>query len=394
MSHISVTPRREALEAFVALAGAGHWRARFIELERQAGVGPRAGKAVIDRHAPYYAVERLRRGARARTRGDLRLCALATEAVSLMHRLSEAGRTRFRAAFRAALSRENTLLPLFHLLHTAKLQRSRGFSVHFAGLEDGAPFDLLISRGGMTAEIVCEVVSAEAGRSLHRAAWFDLADRVDPDLQIWLAAHPGRYLLRVSLPDGLTGGEALVRLHERIRLLLSSERRADHDPALVLRLDPLLLAGAQADELGLVSSLRREFGPEAHLSVTTAGGGLFVMAARAGRENEVAQAICRSMAAVAPARLTGNRPGILAIFVEDTDRWEWRGLRERLELEGEARQFLTRPEARPVVAVTFASRLELLGADDGVPDGDLRFRNPAHPAARAAALLPAVASSV
>ena len=67
------------------------------------------------------------------------------------------------------------------------------------------------------------------------------------------------------------------------------------------------------------------------------------------------------MAAIAPARLTGTRPGILAMFVEDTDRVEWRGLRDRLELEGEARQFLTHPEARRVVAVTCASRLELFG---------------------------------
>ena len=130
--------------------------------------------------------------------------------------------------------------------------------------------------------------------------------------------------------------------------------------------------------------------------MTASGGGVFVLAARAGRENEVAVAIRRRMAAVAPARLTGLRPGILAMFVEDTDRLEWRHLRERLELEGEARQFLTLPEARCVVAVTCASRMELFGAGgpDAAPDGELRFRNPAHPAAKAAALAPAVLSSV
>ena len=123
---------------------------------------------------------------------------------------------------------------------------------------------------------------------------------------------------------------------------------------------------------------------------------MFVLAARAGRENEVAVAIRRRMAAVAPVRLTGARPGILAMFIEDTDRLEWRHLREKLELEGETRQFLTLPEARRVVAVTCASRLELFGAGapDAAPDGELRFRNPAHPAARTAALAPAVMSSV
>ncbi|MBX6375914.1 MAG: hypothetical protein IRZ13_16995, partial [Acetobacteraceae bacterium] len=88
-----------------------------------------------------------------------------------------------------------------------------------------------------------------------------------------------------------------------------------------------------------------------------------------------------------------GRGGILAVFVEDVDRTEWRALRESLELEGAARRFLTTAAARPVVAVTCCSRMELLGleAPDAVPEGELRFRNPAHPAARQpGALAPAI----
>jgi hypothetical protein len=81
--------------------------------------------------------------------------------------------------------------------------------------------------------------------------------------------------------------------------------------------------------------------------------------------------------------LSGERPGILAIFIDDTDRSEWRGLRDRLELEGEARQFLAYKAARPVIAVTCASRFELFGMADAAEEGELRFRNSAHPAAKA-----------
>ena len=178
--------------------------------------------------------------------------------------------------------------------------------------------------------------------------------------------------------------------------MLARSARIEHDAAVVLRLDPLLLAGAQAEPAGLMSLLRRDFGPEAQLAAIAAGTGLFVLAARAGRADEVAGALRRRMADLAPTRLSGRRPGILAMFVEDTDRGEWRGLRERLELEGEARQFLTHPDARPVVAVTCASRLELFGMSppDAAEGGELRFRNPAHPAASLAALAPAVLSSV
>lgn len=323
---------------------------------------------------------------------------LAAQAVNLSRQLTPAGRVRFDAALHAAMQGDATLVPMFHLVRTAELHRARGFTVRFAGLEDGAPFDLLLTRDNVEAEVACELISAEEGRPLHRGAWLRLADRIEPDLQSWLAAHPGRYLLKLTLPNGLRAAaeDAHAALHQRIRGMLEREHRLEHSEAMVLRLDPLLLAGPPADEIGLVSRLRREFGPEAHLSVTAAGDAIFVMAARAGQENAIAAAVRRRMAAVAPVRLTGTRPGILAMFLDDVDRGEWRALRERLELEAEARAFLLQPSAACVVAVTCASRMELFGMPepDGVPDGELRFRNPAHPAARVAALAPAVLSLV
>ena len=393
-----------ALDAFVALVGPRVWMTRLADIARRAAAGPRAGKAILQRHAIELAIARLRRSDREPSGAEQRVAELAGEAVKLADRLSPRVRKNLRAKLHEATVADNTLVPLFHLLRTAALHRDRGFEVAFAGLEEGAPFDLMLARNGVEAEVACDVLSAEEGRSVHRGAWFRLADRIDPDLQTWLAAHPGRYLLKLTLPHGLQGGlheppdqgDSLSALHGRIRTLLQEQRRTDQDAAVVLRLDPLLLAAAQADELQLMSSLRREFGPEAHLSVTAAGGGVFVMAARAGRENDVAVAVRRRMAAIAPTRLTGSRPGILAMFVDDTDRTEWRMLREQLELEGEARQFLTFPEARSVVAVTCASRVELFAArrPDAAPDGELRFRNPAHPAAKAPALAAAVLSSV
>jgi hypothetical protein len=389
-----------SLDAFVDLVGARLWRDRLSAIERDVAQGQRQGQASLQRHAVEVTIERLRRRAiRLPGTAERRVAAVAAEAVRTHRGLSRPGRERLRAALRAGLAEGGTMIPVFHLLRTAAMQRDRGFTVRFAGFEDGAPFDLLLTRGGVEAELACDTVSAETGRDVHRGAWVRLVDRIDPDLQTWLAAHPGRYLLKLTLPQGLReDGEQdrLAVLHGRIRTMLEGSRRADHDEAAVLRLDPLMLAAAQADENGLMSSLRREFGHEAHLAVTAAGRGVFVLAARAGRENEVAVAIRRRMAAVAPARLTGARPGILAMFIEDTDRLEWRHLRDKLELEGEARQFLTLPEARRVVAVTCASRLELFGAaaPDGAPEGELRFRNPAHPAARTAALAPAVMSSV
>ena len=398
----ALTSDLKTILAFISCVGAKRWSDRMAEIEREARRSQRVGRALAQQHAIEVSIERLRRAGCIGPLSAAEACVLelVREAVATDKSLTADARTRFRAALVAGLHQERTLVPLFHLLRTAALQRSRGFDVHHAGFEDNASFDLLLTRDGAEAEVVCDVMSAEDGRDVHRGAWVQLVDRIDADLQTWLGDHPGRYLLKLTLPQGLNGDEArLAALHARIRQMLQSSSRAEHDEACVLRLDPLMLAAAQASSAptdpSLMSSLRREFGHQAHLAVTSVGDGLFVLAARAGREDEVAVAIRRRLAALAPARLTGGRPGILAMFIEDTDRTEWRHLRDRLELEGEARQFLTHPEARVVVAVTCASRLELLGgtAPDAASDGELRFRNPAHPAAKIAGLAPAVLSS-
>ncbi len=363
----------------------------------------RQSKGALQFHAIEMVIDRLARGKsnRTLTAAEQRITSYATDAVTLHEQLSPAGRARLQTNLGAALTPGTCLVSVFHVLRTAALQRSRAFDVGFAGLEEGAPFDLLIRRGNAEAEIACDVVSAEDGRNVHRGAWVRLVDQIDPELQTWLRAHPGRYLLKLTFPQGLKqpgcdDDGILPRLHRQITQMLMEQRRADSNEALVLRLDPLMLAAAQADELGLMPRLREEFGPEAHLAVSAGTGGLFVLAARAGQQNDVAAAVRRRMAEIVPARLTGTRPGILAMFIEDTDRLEWRLLREKLELEGEARQFLTNPAARGVVAITCGSRLELfgIGTPDAAPDGELRFRNQAHPAAKQADLGPAVMSSM
>ncbi|HET9148306.1 MAG TPA: hypothetical protein VFN77_09665 [Acetobacteraceae bacterium] len=385
--------------AFLALAGKRLWPARIAELQKEMASGARYGRLIAQRHAAELSVEKARRGMTLAP-AEQRLAARAVSLAALHKGLNEAGKIRFIEALRASLTGAATLIPLLHLHRTAELQAARGFQVSFSGFESATPFDLLIARDGAEAEIACDTLSAEAGRLVRRAAWMRLIDRIDPDLQTWLAAHPGRYLLKMTLPQGLREDgsredrEPLAQLHQRINTMLATARRSDHDEAAVLRLDPLMLAAAQAGESGLMGKLRQDFGPEAHLAVTSAGPGVFVMAARSGAEDEVAIALRRRLASLAPARLSGSRPGILAMFIEDTDRLEWRSLREQLTLEGEARQFLTAPEARPVIAVTCASRFELCEAADAAPEGDLRFRNPSHPAAKLPALAPAVLSSL
>jgi hypothetical protein len=389
------------LRRFIGLCGAD-WVERIEMVLGAAARGGLAGRGLVQQHAIALAIARLNQGTgRPVSAAEREIASLAGDLVMLHKRLGGDGRARLEQRLACGLQGDGTLVPLFHLARTAALQRSRGFEVIDAGLDEGAAFDLLIRRDGEAAELACETVSAEEGHGLHRSAWFDLVDGIDPDLQTWLSAHPGRYLLKMTLPKGLPakaagdGLSTLAALQGRIREMLSRQARAHQDEAAVLRLDPLLVAGAQAGELGLLDSLRAQFGPEAQLAVTRSGGGMLVMAARAGEENAVAPAVRRRMEQVTPRRFSGDLPGILAMFVDGADRAEWRTLRDGLQLEGETRQFLTQRDAVGLVAVTAASRVELFGggAPDGAVDGELRCRNQAHPAAKSGALGPAIRSS-
>jgi len=394
----SAMKRRETANAaarLVALVGKQRWNARIEEVRARAAAQRIAGRVVAERHALELAVDRLAAAtATPRTRAEAAILSLASALVSLAERLPPSGQERLATALAAATEGEGTLVPLFHLVRVAALNRARGFTVRFSGLEEGSMHDLVIERDGAEAEIVAAVVSADEGRWVHKGDWFALVDRLNPDLERWLAAHPGRYLLKLTLPEGLSGPEGQSLVQERINALLAEDRRSDHSEAAILRLDPLLLAQNEANQAALMQRLRAQFGPEAHFAVMGGERSVFVMAARAGRENEVAAVLRRRLAEL-PARLSGGRPGILAVFIEDTDRTEWRGLRERLEIEGATRNFLTAPEARPVIAVTCASRFELLDMPepDAAPGGELRFRNPAHPKAKDAALAPAVTNA-
>jgi hypothetical protein len=392
-------PSPAVLDRFRSLCGARLWAKRMNEISQRARQASQTGRAAQQRHALELALARLADPtAMARAnQAERRIIGFAREAVALAETLPSPRRNRLREQLEVGLTGEATLVPLFHLLHTAALARTRGFTVDYTGLTDETPHDLVITRQGVSAEVVCETVSAEEGRPVHRGDWCQLVDRVNPDLQTWLAAHPGRYLLKMTLPAGMATDEQVSELHRKIAGLLQAERRQDSSADAILKLDPLVLAGAQAAGQGLPAQLRAQFGDEAHLAVTAmpGGGSVFVMAARAGQENSIAAAVARRCGLVAPSRLSGENPGILAMLVEDVDRAEWRGLRERLELEGAARRWMTDPAARHVVAVTCASRMELFGVapPDAAPDGELRFRNPGHPAGKHPALAPAVVSS-
>jgi hypothetical protein len=394
------------IDQFIMFVGPDVWGARIADIAARSAVSNRLGGVIRQAHALELALERLRSrgmggtspGCAAPSVAEQKLHDILVEAVSTIDRLNAVGVEALRERLRAGLSGDRSLVDSFHLFRTAALHQARGFSLSFTGLEQGTPYDLLLTRDGVEMECVCETISAESGRDVHRRAWAQFCDRIEGQMKPWLGNRPGRYLLKMTLARGLRDGRAelIDGLHARVLAMLEGGARLDQDETAVLRVEPLAISGASPTIESLMTRLRREFGPEAHLSVSASSDGVWAMAARAGRRNEVAAVIRAHLDRLAPGRVSGSRPAILSLFVEDLDRAEWRGLRDSLELEGAARHFMTCGGAAAVVAVTCYSRMEMFGltGPDAVAEGELRFRNPAHPAAKNPALAPAILSSL
>lgn len=395
------------IEQFVLFVGEEMWSARIAEIIGRAAGSNRCGAVFKQHHALELAIERMRGrapdGTRAAERStptvaEQRLESILVEFIVTTATLSPEGLGRLRARLTAALSDQGRLVGLLHLFRTAALHRARGFEVFHAGLEEAAPYDLVLRRDDAEAECICHTISAEAGRDIHRLAWASFCDRIEAQMKPWIEARPGRYLLKMTFAQGLRDQDAaqLEALQARVLAMLASGARLDQDEAAVFRIEPLVLGGNNAAIDGLMTRLRQEFGPEAHLSLSACAEGVWAMAARAGKRNAVAQTVRDALDGLAPARVSGTRPAILALFIEDMDRPEWRVLMDSLELEGAARHYMTSEAAAHVVAVTCYSRMEMFGLSgpDAAAEGELRFRNQAHPAAKIPALAPAIQSSL
>src|SRR3954452_7098822 len=150
------------LAPFIALVGEQRWRSRLAEIRDLAASGRRAGQAVRQRHGVELILEKLRRdpGAMASATEAL-LGQYATEIPVIAAELKPRGQDRLIEALHLGLSGENTLIPVFHLIRTALTHRARGFTVAFPGLDDETAYDLLLTRAEISAEVACDVVTAE-----------------------------------------------------------------------------------------------------------------------------------------------------------------------------------------------------------------------------------------
>src|SRR5437660_1318523 len=92
------------LDAFMELVGRQRWADRQSEIARQGATGPRAGKAILQRHAIELAIARLyRRTNREPTVAEILMAQLAGETVDVAETLSSTGREKLRSLLHQAM---------------------------------------------------------------------------------------------------------------------------------------------------------------------------------------------------------------------------------------------------------------------------------------------------
>src|SRR5919199_4605559 len=123
---IANAPAPSTLDSFVALVGEKRWRQRLAEIRDLAAAGPRAGQAIRQRHVLELSLEKLRRQPDApMSVTETLLEAIAREIPLVAASLTSRGRSRLIERLELGLMGQNTLIPVFHLVRSAMLQRSR-----------------------------------------------------------------------------------------------------------------------------------------------------------------------------------------------------------------------------------------------------------------------------
>ena len=140
-------PDPATVDPFIALVGSSDGSERLAEIRDLASVGHALARPSANGMAWSSAWKNAAASRRhAVAWPNTLLGRIAAEIPQIAAELTPRGRDGLIEQLRLGLSGQNTLIPVFHLIRTAMLQRSRGFTVAFSGLEDETPHDLLLER--------------------------------------------------------------------------------------------------------------------------------------------------------------------------------------------------------------------------------------------------------
>jgi hypothetical protein len=141
----------------------------------------------------------------ARNAEELRLYAFVAMVAQVHRELSQHGKAKLAGGLRSGLVSESGLGSIAFEMRTVSHLIASGFAVSFHDLENDGGYDFLATSNGRKCEVECKYVSADIGRKIPRRKIYQLGELLVPAMRSAVNTKRGGYLLRVSIPDRLSG---------------------------------------------------------------------------------------------------------------------------------------------------------------------------------------------
>lgn len=251
--------------------------------------------------------------------------------VSRVHqRLSEHAKKRISGIIRGGLKGTGCLSPLAGEMVVATHLMLRGYDVMFYDLEEGGGFDFLVTLDELEFEIECKHVTADIGRKIHQRKFFSLAGIICPYLTSAAERKAGGQLIRVTLPAELTSEqgkmEAVARfIADAVEQGVSvSESSLCAVKILQFPLENSPFTGNQVTgdiRVTVNNFLEQQYGIINKNVVTIFGANrsVVILVVESKTKDTVLQSVIDNLKNSSRDQLTGDRPGIMCVYLSDLD---------------------------------------------------------------------------
>lgn len=256
------------------------------------------------------------------------LYGFAAGLVRIYETLSPAGKHRLRGMLIDGLKPDNNLLSLQHEITTAIHFVTLGFDIEVNDIEKGSGVDFVVKRDGAELEVECKMFTADIGRQIHRKKVLALHHHLsDTIARIYQSANTG-ILIRVTIPNRLTCQPGQLNdIAACVSRGVVSGATITHTQACEVEvLDfPIATSPFVVDDPAKLSRhsvekfIHARLGRSNHnlMIMFSPGRRAVVALVESAKPDEVLKGIYRQLRESSKGQFTRNRPGHLAIQIQD-----------------------------------------------------------------------------
>lgn len=282
---------------------------------------------------------------------------------------------------RDGLQTDRGLQPLAFEMASAVDLSGRGFKLQFVDLESCERFDYLIRKDGVEAEFECKTVSYDLGRQVHRRVFERLGKQVfERGVSEFLTTSGPNIRIDLTLEARLPSGEKpLARVVDMVASALRGN--AATEPGLGRARASEWDIPGRPDDLRQ-SDLKGTFdrGDDDHTLIAIGPRRAFALVASSEKPARLLQGVFRELRRVAREQLSGTRPGVIAVQIEDIRESDWVQLSHGSAIEAMTAAYFVTGRREHIHSVLYSSE-QLLHKAPGrawLSGTRLVYRNPAN----------------